>query len=113
MRTCVRVSRRPAPYALFQRALKQGHVVHAELAARELPTLTLEDALRLVALYAETGSPKAERAALRWLSRLLDERPALTLGDACRATGALEGLLRGEAQAVLVIGAVLVTSQRR
>jgi hypothetical protein len=39
--------------------------------------------------------------------------PALTMGDAQRATGALEGLLRGESQAVLVIGDVLVASQRR
>ena len=86
--------------------------MHAELAARELPTLTLDDALKLVALYAETGSPKAERAALRWLQRLLDERPALTLADLCRATGALEGLLRGEAQAALVIGDVLAEMRR-
>ena len=45
----------------------------AEDAARELPTLPLEDALRLVHLYAERGSPKYERAALRWLQRYLDE----------------------------------------
>jgi hypothetical protein len=37
--------------------------MHAELAARELPKLTLEDPPRLVALYAEAGSSKAERAA--------------------------------------------------
>ena len=34
-------------------------------AARELPDLPLEDLLQLVHLYAERGSPKYERAALR------------------------------------------------
>jgi len=45
----------------------------AEDAARELPSLSLEDALQLVHLYAERGSPKYERAALRWLERYLTE----------------------------------------
>ena len=45
----------------------------AEDAARELPNLTLEDALQLVHLYAERGSPKYERAALRSLERHLTE----------------------------------------
>jgi len=31
----------------------------------------LEDALQLVHLYADRGSPKYERAALRWLERYL------------------------------------------
>jgi hypothetical protein len=41
--------------------------------ARELPNLPLEDALQLVQLYAERGSPKYERAARRWLERYLTE----------------------------------------
>jgi hypothetical protein len=45
----------------------------AEDAARELPNLPLEDALQLVRLYAERGSPKYERAAMRWLERYLVE----------------------------------------
>jgi len=32
-----------------------------------------EDALQLVHLYAERGSPKYEKAALRWLERYLAE----------------------------------------
>jgi hypothetical protein len=35
----------------------------AEDAARELPNLPLQDALQLVHLYAERGSPKFEPAA--------------------------------------------------
>lgn len=50
----------------------------AEDAARELPNLSLEDALKLVNLYAERDSPKYEKAALRWLERYLaDGSPRL------------------------------------
>jgi hypothetical protein len=45
----------------------------AEDTARELPNLPLEDALQLVRLYAERGSPKYEKAAMRWLERYLTE----------------------------------------
>lgn len=36
-------------------------------------TLALDDALRLVYLYAERDSPKYEKAAIRWLERYLAE----------------------------------------
>ena len=50
----------------------------AEDAARELPNLSLAEALHLVDLYAHHGSPKFERAALRWLERYLtEETPSL------------------------------------
>jgi hypothetical protein len=45
----------------------------AEDAARELPNLSLEDALQLVKLYAERGSPKYGKAGIRWLERYLTE----------------------------------------
>jgi len=57
----------------FRRAIERRALWLAEDAARELPKLSLEDALQLVHLYAERGSPKYEKAALRWLSRYLDE----------------------------------------
>jgi hypothetical protein len=59
--------------ARFRRALERRALWAAEDAARELPNLSLEDALQLVHLYAERGSPKYERAALRWLERYLTE----------------------------------------
>jgi hypothetical protein len=61
------------PYAEFQRALKNGNVWVAEAVARELPRVSLEDALKLVHLYAEKESPKFERAAMRWLERYITE----------------------------------------
>lgn len=63
------------PYAEFQRALENGNLWIAEAVARDLPRqISLEDALRLVHLYAEKESPKYERAAMKWLRRYLDER---------------------------------------
>jgi hypothetical protein len=61
------------PYAEFKRALEGGNLWVAEAAARDLPQVSLEDALRLVRLYGECGSPKFERAAIKWLQRYLGE----------------------------------------
>ena len=57
----------------FRRAIERRALWMVEDAARELPNLSLEDALQLVHLYAEQDSPKYERAALRWLERYLVE----------------------------------------
>lgn len=57
----------------FRRAIERRALWMAEDAARELPELPLEDALQLVHLYAERGSPKYEKAAMRWLERYLTE----------------------------------------
>ena len=57
----------------FRRAIERRALWLAEDAARELPHLPLEDALQLVHLYAERGSPKYEKAALRWIERYLAE----------------------------------------
>jgi hypothetical protein len=54
-------------------ALKNGNVWVADAVARELPKVSLEDALKLVHLYAEKESPKFEKAAIKWLRRYLNE----------------------------------------
>jgi hypothetical protein len=64
------------PRAIFTRAVERGNVVAAEAAAREVK-LTLEEALRLLFLYAERDPIRYERAALRWLSRYLAEGKAV------------------------------------
>ena len=63
----------PHPQVRFRRAIEQRALWFAEDAARELPNLSLADALQLVHLYADRGSPKYEKAALRWLGRYLTE----------------------------------------
>jgi hypothetical protein len=75
----------------FGRAIQRRHVLAAEMAAREMGQLSLIDALALVACYARTGSPKFDRAAVRWLERLGAERDA-SLRDIRLAAAALEAL---------------------
>ncbi len=67
------VTAQPNAQVRFRRAIERRALWMAEDAARELPNLPLEDALQLVRLYAERGSPKYERAAMRWLERYLAE----------------------------------------
>ena len=63
----------PHAHVRFRRAIERRALWAAEDAAREMRELSLEDALQLVRLYAERGSPKFERAAMRWLERYLAE----------------------------------------
>ena len=63
----------PHSHVRFRRAIERRALWLAEDAARELPNLSLQDALQLVHLYAERGSPKYEKAAMRWLERYLTE----------------------------------------
>jgi len=73
----------------FQRACDRGHVEQAEMAAREMGRLSLIHALSLVVLYARTGSPKFEPAAVRWLARLALERAEVRLSELQLAAAAL------------------------
>jgi hypothetical protein len=69
--------------------------VAAEAAAREF-ALSLEEALRLVLLYAAYEPAKVERAALRWFARYLDEGKSVSLLNAQVALSALAELRAGE-----------------
>jgi hypothetical protein len=57
-------------HARFQRAIKRGHLLNAETAARELGALSVAEALALVLLYQRSGDGKFERAARRWARRV-------------------------------------------
>ena len=59
------------------------------MAAREIGQLSLIEALALVACYARTGSPEFDKAAVRWLARLAEERDS-TLRGIRLAANALE-----------------------
>jgi hypothetical protein len=76
----------------YRRAIETQSIVVAELSAREMGRVPLGDALSLVTLYAASGSPKAEPAAVRWLARLALERPRTTIGDLQLAAAALAQL---------------------
>jgi hypothetical protein len=79
----------------FQCAIKRRHLDAAEIAAREMDGLSLEDVLSLCALIVDLDRARAERAALRWLQRFIDERsPPLT--EVSLAASALAELRHGE-----------------
>lgn len=64
----------------------------AELAAREMGSLGLQEALSLVCLYAVAGDAKFEAAAVRWLVRLAVEKREVRLGTVQLAAAALSEL---------------------
>ena len=68
----------------------------AEMTARKLGHLSLEEAVQLLLLYAAREPAKFERAAARWFSRYLDEGEGVTLLRAHLALGALSELRSGE-----------------
>ena len=61
-------------YANFRRALLGGNMAIITAAARELPVIDLEDALRILVVMAGANDPRYGRAAARWAARATDER---------------------------------------
>jgi hypothetical protein len=64
------------------------------MAAREIGGLSLADALLLCELLVNADPARYERAALRWLQRLIDERLP-PLSEVALAASALAELRRG------------------
>ena len=92
MRTCVRDFAGIASHPLQPRD-RTPQPPQRELAAREMDRVSLEQALQLVALYCEQDDPRADRAMVRWLSRLFAEKPlSFSLAAQCVE---LVGELRG------------------
>jgi hypothetical protein len=58
----------------FGRAIQRGHLLAAEVAAREMGSLSLSDALALCLLYEREGDPRFERAFRKWLGRVRMEK---------------------------------------
>ena len=65
-------------YGIFQKAIQRRNVVAAVAAAKELPQLSLSDALELTMLVARKDSSRYPRVETRWLKRLLEEHPNAT-----------------------------------
>lgn len=59
---------------MFRRAIERGNLVVADATARGMGQISLEEALDLLALMGRFGDKRFDRAAVRWLQRLLDER---------------------------------------
>jgi hypothetical protein len=61
-------------------------------AAKDLPKLSLVDALELTVLVARKEPRRHPRVAARWLLRLLEEHPHLTIEEAALAALSLIAL---------------------
>lgn len=81
-------------YGRFQRALQTRNLQLVEAAATDLRRIGLDDALAILVLLAEAGDPRFDRAAARWVGRLLTETPA-RLSDARFAIALVERLPAG------------------
>jgi hypothetical protein len=91
------VSAQAHAHLRFRREIERRALWLAEDAARELPNLALVDALQLVHLYAERGSPRFEPAARRWLVRYLTEGTP-SLKDVAKVTARFATYLREMAE---------------
>lgn len=67
------MKRAVVPYPVFAQALEASSLKRAENMAREMPSIRLGDALRIVELMARDRDPRYDRAAKRWLERLAAE----------------------------------------
>ena len=81
-----------SPYARFRRALETGNEMLVLGAARELPQIALDDALRICLVLRDGDPARYERAAVRWLGRFALEAGAVTITDLRAAAAALEAL---------------------
>jgi hypothetical protein len=81
------------PYRWFSSALRRGDLVGVRSAAAELgQQVKHEDPLSIVLLRADREDDAFERAATRWLARLIIERPAVGLEDLRFGLVALQAL---------------------
>jgi hypothetical protein len=79
-------------YAQFRRSLKRGNLTSALSAARDLPHVSLEDALELVLLIREKDPERYGRAAARWAAWWASELPGVDLAEAQLVQAALARL---------------------
>jgi hypothetical protein len=80
------------PRTIFKRALERGNLVVAEATAKELPPLSLTDALDLTMLIARKEPRRHTRVAARWLLRYLEECSDATIEEAAMVAACLAAL---------------------
>lgn len=81
-----------SPYTHFRHALRKGNLHLIRAAAAELPQVNLADALAICLVMSDQDDQRYDRAATRWLARLVCERPAIGLDDLQTALTALQAL---------------------
>lgn len=100
LREHVFVSSDGNPYARFKRALETGNASPVAAAARELPQVALDDALRICLVLRGGDAQRYERAAVRWLGRFALEAHGVTIEDLRLAADALAALPERTADAM-------------
>lgn len=89
-----------SPYVRFKRALETGNELLVLAAARELPRIALDDALRICLVLRDGDPERFERAAVRWLGRYALEARDVTIEDLRSAADALNMLPDRAAEAM-------------
>src|SRR5438477_3051193 len=87
-------------YSRFRRALETGNELLVLTAARELPQIALDDALRICLLLRDGDPDRYERAAVRWLGRFALEARGVTVNAIRGAAEALDDLPDQPAEAM-------------
>jgi hypothetical protein len=85
------VSIKGSQYANFSRALETRKLSIVLAAAAELQSIQLDDALEILILMAAENDQRFDRAAARWVGRLLSETP-IGLADGRYAIALVERL---------------------
>ncbi len=81
-----------SPYVRFRRALETGNELLVLTAARELPRIDLDDALRICLVLRDGDPDRYERAAVRWLGRFALEAREVTIDALRLAADALDAM---------------------
>jgi hypothetical protein len=98
----------------FKRAIERGVFPIAEMTAREIGHIWLSDALALTVLAVEKAPGKRNAYAVRFLRRLFEDDPNLTIDEAALATSALAALGgRSHEQAVSTLRAMAERASRQ
>lgn len=79
-------------YSRFRRALDTGNELLVIATARDLPQVSLPDALRVVLLFRDGEPERYERACVRWLGRFALEARGVSIEALRSAAEALEVL---------------------
>ena len=87
------MSIRGRPYTWFKAALDRGDLAAIRAEAAELPSIRLDDALRICLVMRDQAQPATyERAVVRWIGRFALEVRTAGLGDLREAANAFEAL---------------------
>src|ERR1700710_668057 len=97
------VSDAGSAYTQFQHALRTGNLMITRAAAAELPTIRLDDALKVCVLLRDREPERYERAAVRWIGRFCVECREATLEDVDHARMGFQGMRRDPVRAVDVL----------